>query len=97
GHVTGVQTCALPIYDQRIVFARQGRDTEGGGIFAVNSDGTGEGKIAPGFRDSRWPDWSPDGQKIAFTEASLAVTGYIDTVNPDRSEERRVGKEVGYR
>jgi dipeptidyl aminopeptidase/acylaminoacyl peptidase len=69
---------------RKVVFARMGDDSSQlGGIYVVNADGTGLVKIAPGFRDSRDPEWSPGGGKIAFTADSLSGLGFIYTVNPD--------------
>ena len=33
------------------------------GIFVIDRDGTGQRRIGPG----RWPDWSPDGSRIAYS------------------------------
>jgi Tol biopolymer transport system component len=65
----------------KLIYARDGFDSQGGGVFVF--DGTTETKVAPGERDSRWPEFSPDGQKIVFTAASVAGIFDIYTVNPD--------------
>ena len=72
-------------------------------IFVVNTDGTGEVNITNSDFDERFPAWSPDGTRIAFTgvrfeertDPDTGVTemsaGYeIVTVNPDGSGEQIV-------
>jgi WD40 repeat protein len=78
---------------KKIVFARGGRDNEGGGIFV--NDGATETKVAPAFRDSRAPDWSPDGQRIVFTAASIGGSGAIYILNADGTGLTRISPPPG--
>ena len=32
----------------------------------MNADGTGEVRLTNNLVDDTWPDWSPDGSRIAF-------------------------------
>ena len=50
----------------------------GGGIFSINSDGSNQTYLANGW----YPDWSPDGEKITYSQG-----GEIYTMNADGSEQ----------
>src|SRR5690606_41067261 len=81
-HVTGVQTCALPIYFEYVL-----SDLKKGGGFSEGAEWIVKylGDNASSFA----------GKKLKFEEV-LKVGGNIrrvDVVDLSRSEERRVGKE----
>src|SRR5207253_4175316 len=92
GHVTGVQTCALPIYDVRPLMTLPDPEAKpygwagncGGGDFLVWVDGAGQYQ---GFRRTRadYRAYGPCLTDVCYAEETLG--GEI------RSEERRVGKE----
>src|SRR5690606_40977701 len=83
-HVTGVQTCALPIYQgqvharQDVQEVRQGQDVQDGQadrpIAALHDGGTREERLA--------------GAAVVVPSKGWAVSPYCG----QRSEERRVGK-----
>src|SRR5690606_40338455 len=66
-HVTGVQTCALPISPDgsRIVYvsSRNGNWD----IYVMDADGSGQTPLAPDPATDFEPSWSPDGAFIVFT------------------------------
>lgn len=63
------------------------------GLYLINADGTGETRIynSPSGYMPLWPDWSPDGDWIAFEQAPLSSTiGEIWRVKPDGSDAERL-------
>src|SRR5439155_11397951 len=84
GHVTGVQTCALPIWQRAKV-----RDLLA--LLAVHPDGLTSEQVG----EALWPDAAPgrDHPAGAGDEADSDHTDGDLLRNPPRSEERRVGKE----
>src|SRR3984893_16616738 len=86
GHVTGVQTCALPISaidiqpewspdGSKIVFTSNRDGLFNTEIYVMNANGSGVTRLTfnPAIDDS--PDWSPDGMKIVFASNR---TGLLD-------------------
>ena len=59
-------------------------------VWAINTDGTGEGSLTNQGRDSRDPTWSPDGSKIVYMSASSTGISDIWTVNADGNGEFNV-------
>src|SRR5439155_18457963 len=79
GHVTGVQTCALPIYEQRLAPAREVRDV------GREADHAG---LEPG--DGRE---SQRVHRSQILDLRARPDGLLEQPLHGRSEERRVGKE----
>src|SRR5690606_40988504 len=79
-HVTGVQTCALPIYKQRT------QNFAGRGHFKLVPPGNGMASQAVSDKDYRTPCSGYRG--IQLVDPCIAMG-----LAPHRSEERRVGKE----
>src|SRR5699024_11830090 len=90
-NVTGVQTCALPIYPDKFLEYFNGviksLPTSVGISASVNSKDFG-GYVTLYPRDSSWEAL----QSIIPAVLSMGLLGY-PLINSDRSEERRVGKE----
>jgi WD40 repeat protein len=71
----------FPGQNGKIAFVR------GGDIWAMNPDGTGQANLTSSAATDSAPDWSPDGQKIAFTSyasgGSLQIwVMHADGTNP---------------
>jgi Tol biopolymer transport system component len=64
------------------------------GIFVVNTDGSREREIQPA-RGGLFPDWSPDGRRIAMSTVHADRTETIVTMNPDGSDVRDTGIDGG--
>jgi dipeptidyl aminopeptidase/acylaminoacyl peptidase len=63
------------------------------GIYVIKPDGSDERKLSHG----RWPDWSPDGKKIAFSRGGLPGGGAkigaaVSISNADGSDEKYVAE-----
>src|SRR5690606_40308407 len=84
-HVTGVQTCALPIYDL-------GRPI-GPGL--VGGEPGGEGEARRWARQLLHPGWEGLAQVAAVRPPPLHAGEVVHDAEDGRSEERRVGKECG--
>src|SRR5207249_6411916 len=85
-NVTGVQTCALPIY-YTLTVTNNGPSTHTGGITVTDSLPAGTSFSATGSS----ADCSASGQLVTCSRSpTLAVGGTAVFI---RSEERRVGKE----
>jgi Tol biopolymer transport system component len=56
-------------------------------IYTVNADGTGLRKLTAAWRMEWSPAWSPDGRKLAFSDAN---DGAIYTINVDGSRRHRL-------
>ena len=50
----------------RITFANTVGTSTGGGIWIINSDGTGGARVPNTQQNDAWPTFSPDGRQIAF-------------------------------
>jgi Tol biopolymer transport system component len=50
----------------RITFANTVGTSTGGGIWIINSDGTGGARVGSTVQNDSWPTFSPDGRQIAF-------------------------------
>src|SRR5690606_40944995 len=85
-HVTGVQTCALPIYD-----CQQGEDTElqslARGLY-VKKDSS--------LRDRLGAKFVPFAA-VTDSQGIVVSKGLVNGISHVRSEERRVGKERSLR
>jgi len=78
----------------RVVFAGIFKSSTGSGsqsaVFVVNVDGTGLHQLTPDGLGARQPQWSPDGQLIAFNNESRQSGLQIFVVHPDGSGLARV-------
>ena len=77
----------------RIAFANTVGTSVGGGIWVINSDGTGGARVPSTQQNDTSPTWSPDGRQIAFVRfagrfASLFV------VNADGTGLRQVTNDI---
>lgn len=59
------------------------------GIFVMNADGTDLNKL-PNTESRTSPAWSPDGQKIAFTEESAMANPGVYVINSDGTGQTRL-------
>jgi Tol biopolymer transport system component len=71
-----------------------------GDIYVVNADGTGESNVTGAQplgegHDDQGPDWSPNGQQIAFTRYRFNEGADVFVINPDGSGLRAVTEEQG--
>jgi Tol biopolymer transport system component len=64
------------------------------GIFVINTDGSGEREIQPA-RGGLFPDWSPDGRRIAMSTVHVDRSETIVTMKPDGSDVRDTGIDGG--
>src|SRR3712207_6849489 len=78
--VTGVQTCALPIFDERRVHGREGAREEHGGGHDAGADEVDV--VVAGDRADQRAEAEPEGEQ---------VDRRVDRRGEGRSEERRVG------
>lgn len=60
-------------------------------VYVMNTDGSGRRKLTSRFLTATSPNWSPDGQKIAF-----GGNGDIYVMNADGSAQRRLIRTAGY-
>src|SRR5207302_6179890 len=95
-HVTGVQTCALPIFLKAVEGAEDDRAAG-----AHSAEDLGADDVAFGIAASGRTPWVL-GALARAKEAGSATLGLACVPRPElasfaRSEERRVGKERGYR
>jgi len=71
--------------------AYQWVDGDGDGIYLVRPDGTGRHQLAPELGGSEiHPDWSPDGQRIAFVRQTLEGPTELWVVNADGTGAERL-------
>jgi WD40 repeat protein len=60
-------------------------------LWTVGADGTGAQRLADGYM----PQWSPDGQALAFLRADDANTSALYTIHSDGSGQRRLRRRRG--
>lgn len=71
--------------------AFQWLDGTGEGIFLARPDGSGKHQLVPDLAGSEiHPDWSPDGERIAFVRLTPAGISELWVVNADGSGEERL-------
>ena len=64
-----------------------------GAIFTASADGSGERQLTfprKGLEDDEFPDWSPDGNHLAFERCTVKGC-HIWTIASDRTRQRRLG------
>lgn len=63
-------------------------------LYVVNADGTGLRLLvsAPPGASASWPDWSPDGRKIAYNVVVAGDTSAINVVDADGSNDTRISR-----
>jgi Tol biopolymer transport system component len=64
------------------------------GLYVVNADGSGLRWLvsAPPGASASWPDWSPDGSKIAYNVVAAGDTSTINVVDADGSNDTRISR-----
>jgi dipeptidyl aminopeptidase/acylaminoacyl peptidase len=77
----------------RIAFANTVGTTVGGGIWIINSDGTGGTRVPSTEQNDRSPTWSPDGRRIAFVRAAGRFNSLF-VVNTDGTGLRQVTTDI---
>jgi Tol biopolymer transport system component len=85
----------FPGENGKIAFTKQG-SIDLYGIYVMNADGSGETRLTT--TDSVvyfYPDWSPDGTKIAFTRSSGSEAD-VYVMNADGSGETRLTDNTGF-
>lgn len=84
---------------RRIVFARKVGLSHGGrdldyDLFMMRADGKKQMRLTSGSEQDRTPDWSPDGQTIAFARQDPRIErnsgGWLYTVDAEGSRLRRI-------
>src|SRR5690606_40968696 len=88
-HVTGVQTCALPIFLGKV---QSGKTSIVRALTGCTDAEIGTG-YAPCTRTSRVFDFPPEAPVIRFLDTRGLGEARYDPTEDLRSEERRVGKE----
>src|SRR5690606_40894826 len=88
-HVTGVQTCALPILFAEAPPARYLADAYRGGQALLAKNTAYDSPYPPGF----WQKARTEQRGVASYDPAKAADGYTLYTSGERSEERRVGKE----
>ena len=51
-------------------------------IYVMDADGKNQRKLTTNRRDDRYPSWSPDGKRIAFTSSSKVIGVHVVGVHP---------------
>ncbi len=77
----------------RITFANTVGTSVGGGIWIINADGTGGGRVPSTQQNDAWPTFSPDGRQIAFVRQAGRFAS-IFVVNVDGTGLRQVTTDV---
>ncbi|GEQ12871.1 hypothetical protein KLO01_09180 [Knoellia locipacati] len=87
---TRTPTAARPDPDGRIVFGRITRVDDGYGqvvaLYAIDPDGSDEVQLTQG--ESAYPEWSPSGDRIAYTVGLADGSWQVATMAPDGSDVR---------
>ena len=60
----------------------------GVGIYVMNSDGSNQRRLTPVHTGNLYPDWSPDGKKIAFESSRNNRKADIYVINADGTNRR---------
>jgi len=97
---TAFEATGVQVADQSTQIAVSILDAEKGGIYVVNTDGTGKRRLTTGSSDML-PRWSPNGKQIAFlalreqdhefaAEHDLAFHWFLYVMDADGQNQRRV-------
>jgi Tol biopolymer transport system component len=78
----------------QLVFDAFVNDDVGYRLFVVNDDGTGLTQIDSPGADEYFPDWSPDGLRIAYISSSRRGS-FIKTIDPDGTDRFTVTNGYG--
>lgn len=78
----------------QIVFSGK-RGTSSAGLWIVNADGTGIRKLVDSATDERFPEWSPDGLRIAYGR-DTATDADLYIVNADGTGAQRLTSGKAY-
>jgi Tol biopolymer transport system component len=93
------QTAPPNVHNGKIAFAgitlEDARTTNNWDIYTVNADGSGLAKITNDSATDRWPAWSPDGKKIAFTRFIQGGDEDVYVMNADGTGQKRLTDESG--
>ena len=64
-------------------------------VYVMNADGTNQTRLTTGPYDEGYPDWSPDGKKIAFLYEHLGGNNEIYVMNADGTNQIRLTNTSG--
>src|SRR5690606_40843897 len=95
-HVTGVQTCALPISNKNPALKRAVKDAKKA-LVPENYIGRVIQFAKQGYTDIEFPVYDTDWDSEAYLTVAGQNSNNSVRVTDDRSEERRVGKESSAR
>jgi dipeptidyl aminopeptidase/acylaminoacyl peptidase len=77
----------------RIAFANTVGTTVGGGIWVINSEGTGGARVPSTQQNDASPTWSPDGRQIAFVRSAGRFNSLF-VVNADGTGLKQVTNDI---
>jgi Tol biopolymer transport system component len=101
-HVVTTSTAGRPIRatspawapdGRQIAFANTVGTSVGGGIWVINSDGTGGARVPSTQQNDVSPTWSPDGRQIAFVRSAGRFNSLF-VVNADGTGLRQVTNDI---
>ncbi|MEZ5081270.1 MAG: hypothetical protein R2878_11570 [Thermoleophilia bacterium] len=93
--VAGSAQAAFPGANGKIAFTEQPSDTSNQDVFTINPDGTGLTNVTNTSAEAeRFPDWSPDGTRIAFFRGVGAGNEGLWVMNADGSAQTQLSAEL---